>query len=67
MGFPRHLVSLITGLYQDQKAAIKWNGDHCEYSDITKGVRQGCILYPNFFNHSWYIELPIHGIWNPYT
>ena len=44
MGFPRHLVSLIAGLYQDQKATIRWNGDHCEYFDIKKGVRQGCIL-----------------------
>ena len=44
MGFPRHLVSLIAGLYQDQKATIRWNGDHCEYFDIKKGVRQVCIL-----------------------
>ena len=28
MGFPRHLVALIAGLYQNQKATIRWNGDH---------------------------------------
>ena len=43
MGFPRHLVSFIAGLYQDQKATIRWNCDHCEYFDIKK-VRQGRIL-----------------------
>ena len=50
LGFPRHLVSLIAGLYQDQKATIRWNGDHCEYVDIKKGVRQGCILLSHLFN-----------------
>ena len=50
MGFPRHLVSLIAGLYQDQRATIRWKGDHCEYFDIKKGVRQGCILSPHLFN-----------------
>jgi len=34
MGFPRHLVSLIAGLYQDQRATIRWKGDHCEYFDL---------------------------------
>ena len=50
MGFPNHLVSLIAGLYEDQKATIRWNGEHCEYFEIGKGVRQGCILSPHLFN-----------------
>ena len=50
MGFPRHLVSLIANLYEDQKATIRWNGEHCEYFGIEKGVRQGCILSPHLFS-----------------
>ena len=50
MGFPRHLVSLIANLYEDQKATIRWNSEHCEYFDIEKGVRQGCILSPHLFS-----------------
>ena len=54
MGFPAHLISLIANLYTNQKATIRWNGDHCEYFNIEKGVRQGCILSPHLF--SIYIE-----------
>lgn len=50
MGFPIHLVSLIAKLYENQKATIRWNGDHCEYFNIDKGVRQGCILSPHLFS-----------------
>ena len=50
MGFPKHLVSLIASLYENQKATIRWNGEHCEYFNINKGVRQGCILSPHLFN-----------------
>ena len=50
MGFPTHLVSLIANLYENQKATIRWNGDHCEYFNIEKGVRQGCILSPHLFS-----------------
>ena len=50
MGFPAHLISLIANLYTDQKATIRWNGDHCDYFDIEKGVRQGCILSPHLFS-----------------
>ena len=38
MGFPRHLVALIAGLYKDQKATIRWNGEHCKFFMIKKGV-----------------------------
>ena len=50
MGFPVHLVSLIANLYQNQKATIRWNGDHCDFFNIEKGVRQGCILSPHLFS-----------------
>ena len=50
MGFPKHLVALTAGLYHNQKATIRWNGEHCEYFNISKGVRQGCILSPHLFS-----------------
>ena len=50
MVFPKHLVALIAGLYEDQKATVKWNGEHSNFFKIRKGVRQGCILSPHLFN-----------------
>jgi hypothetical protein len=49
MGFPRHIVSLIQGLYINQTSVIRWNGKHTEPFPIGKGVRQGCILSPALF------------------
>ena len=50
MGFPNHLVSLIASLYKDQKTTIRWDNQKCESLNITKGVRQGCILSPHLFS-----------------
>ena len=50
MAFPKHLISLIASLYQDQKATIRWNNENCAPFNIQKGVRQGCILSPHLFN-----------------
>ena len=50
MGFPPHLVALIQSLYHDQNAKIRWNGSHTSPFNITKGVRQGCILSPHLFS-----------------
>ena len=50
MGFPKHLVKLIKGLYSNQEALIRWNKCHTEPFDILKGVRQGCILSPHLFS-----------------
>ena len=50
MGFPGHLVSLVASLYTDQQATIRWNGQNCDFFNIKKGVRQGCILSPHLFN-----------------
>ena len=49
-GFPKHLVSLISQLYTEQKATIRWNSEHCPFFDIERGVRQGCILSPHLFS-----------------
>ena len=51
LGFPKHLISLIShNMYTDQKATIRWNGEHCDFFDIKRGVRQGCILSPHLFS-----------------
>ena len=50
MGFPKHLVKLIEGLYSNQEVLIRWNKCHTEPFDILKGVRQGCILSPHLFS-----------------
>ena len=50
LGFPKHLVSLISSLYTDQKATIRWDNQKCPFFDIERGVRQGCILSPHLFN-----------------
>ena len=50
MGFPEHLVSLISNLYTNQNATIRWNGEHSGQFHINKGVRQGCILSPHLFS-----------------
>lgn len=30
MGFPKHLVTLIQSLYVNQRARIRWDGEHTE-------------------------------------
>ena len=50
MGFSKHLVKLLEGLYNNQKATIRWNKEHTEPFTICKGVRQGCILSPHLFS-----------------
>ncbi|RUS69941.1 hypothetical protein EGW08_022297 [Elysia chlorotica] len=50
MGFPTHLISLISNLYTNQSATIRWNGEHSGHFHINKGVRQGCILSPHLFS-----------------
>jgi len=50
IGIPRHLVALIQALYQQQLAAVKWNGELSEWFGIGKGTRQGRNISPTEFN-----------------
>jgi len=50
MGFPPHLVQLLSSLYRNQKAAVRLNGEISEWFRIYKGVRQGCVISPILFD-----------------
>jgi len=50
MGFPRHVIELLSSLNTDQKGTIRWDDQQSNFFYITKGVRQGCILSPHLFN-----------------
>ena len=43
-------IRIIGNLYWQQKAAIKVGNDISEYTEIHRGVRQGCVLSPYLFN-----------------
>ena len=43
-------IRIIGNLYWHQKAAIKVDQDVSEYTEIHRGVRQGCVLSPYLFN-----------------
>ena len=49
MGFPKHFVALLRSVYVNQRAIIRWNGDHTQEFQIGRGARQGCILSPHLF------------------
>ena len=50
MGIPDHLTCLLRNLYAGQEAAVRTvHGTTCWFQ-IDKGVHQGCILSPCFFN-----------------
>ena len=53
MGKPDHLTCLLRNLYAGQEATVK-TGHGTEWFQIRKGVCQGCILSPCFFN--FYVE-----------
>ena len=56
MGIPDHLTCLLRNLYTGQEATIRTGHGTTDYFPIGKGVRQGCILSPCFFNlHAEYI------------
>ena len=50
MGVPDHLTYLLRNLYAGQEAAVKTVHETTDWFQIGKGVRQGCILSPCFFN-----------------
>ena len=50
MGIPDHLTCLLRNLYACQEATIRTGHGTTDWFQIGKGVRQGCILSPCFFN-----------------
>ena len=50
MGFPGHIVNLISQLYEDQESAVRTSNGDTEWFKIGRGLRQGCILSPSLFN-----------------
>ena len=50
MGIPDHLTCLLRNLYADQEATVRTGHGTMDCFQIGKGVCQGCILSPCFFN-----------------
>ena len=50
MGIPDHLTCLLRNLYAGQEVTIKTRHATTDWSQIWKGVRQGCILLPYIIN-----------------
>ena len=56
MGIPDHLTRFLRNLYAGQEATVRTRCQTTDWFQIGKGVRQGCILSPCFFNlYSEYI------------
>ena len=56
-GIPDHLTCLLRNLYAGQEATVRTGDGTMQYSQIGKGVCQGCILLPCLFNlHIEYIK-----------
>ena len=50
IGIPDHLMILINNLYHKQEAHVRTTYGPTDWFQISKGVRQGCILSPYLFN-----------------
>ena len=50
MGIPDHLTCLLRNLYAGQEATVRTGHGTTDWFQIGKGVHQGCILSPSFFN-----------------
>ena len=50
MRIPDHLTCLLRNLYAGQEATVRTGHGTTDLFQIGKGVRQGCILSPCFFN-----------------
>ena len=49
-GIPDHLTCLLRNLYSGQEATVRTGHETTDWFQIGKGVHQGCILSPCFFN-----------------
>ena len=59
MGIPHHLTCLMRNLYTGQEATVR-TGHTMDWFKIGKGVRQGCIVSPCFFN--LYVEYIMRNV-----
>ena len=50
MGIPDHLICLLRNLYAGQEAIVRTAHGTADWFQIGKGLHQGCILSPCFFN-----------------
>ena len=50
MGIPDHLTCLLRNLYASQEATVRTGHGTIDWFQIKKGIHQGCILSPCFFN-----------------
>ena len=50
MGIPDHLICLLRNLYAGQESTVRTGHGITDWFQIGKGVCQGCILSPCFFN-----------------
>ena len=50
MGIPDHLTCLLRNLYANQEATVRTGHGTTGWSQVGKGVHQGCILSPCLFN-----------------
>ena len=50
MGIPDHLTCLLRNLYAGQEATVRNGHGTTDWSQIGKGVCQGCLLSPYLFN-----------------
>ena len=50
IGIPDHLTCLLRNLYAGQEATVRTGHRTTDWSQIGKGVHQGCILSPCLFN-----------------
>ena len=50
MGIPNHLTCLLRNLYAGQEATVRTGHGTTDGFQIGKGICQGCILSPCFFN-----------------
>ena len=41
---------MVAGLYNNQEAAVRWNGQLTAWFPIEQGTRQGCNVSPTEFN-----------------